>query len=410
MTASVSPSSTDLARALQARGVVLHHPESCILQDLDPGRIAPGVTIFPGTHLSGRHTLLGAGTVLGRGGGGTFHNVRTGRGVDLYGGFFSECVFLDGVTLRGHAEVREGTLLEEGCEGAHHVGYKMTLQLPWTVAGSLINCCDVLMAGGTSREDHSEIGSCLALYNYTPSGDKFASRFGDVPRGVFCHEPRVFLGGQTRIVSPVRVGFGTVIAAGSALRRDVPDGRLVSDPDPHLDQAWDPRRIGRITPRVDATLDFLGQVRALQAWYAAVRTAWAGICPWRQGLVEGAQAMLALHIAEREKRLARFMEKIPDSLAGWEEDGAATRIEEHRRWLATWPDLKTALHHRLQQPPALAWTPPTPPGDDFPAWARSLKASRREEGTAALQALVDELTTLPSALHTQSDRAPGPTH
>mgnify|MGYP000612120586 CR=1 FL=1 len=91
--------------------------------------------------------------------------------------------------------------------------------MPWVIAGSLVNFCDALVAGGTSRRNHSEIGSTMALYNFTPRGDKFASLFGDVPRGVFLQEPRIFVGGQTQIVSPVKVGYGAVLAAGAATTR-----------------------------------------------------------------------------------------------------------------------------------------------------------------------------------------------
>ena len=80
------------------------------------------------------------------------------------------------------AHVRAGTLLEEEFDGAHAVGLKQTLFLPFVTAGSLINFCDALMAGGTSRKNHSEIGSSYIHFNYTPHRDKATpSLVGDVP-------------------------------------------------------------------------------------------------------------------------------------------------------------------------------------------------------------------------------------
>ncbi len=70
------------------------------------------------------------------------------------------------------AHVREGCLLEEEASGAHCVGLKQTILLPFVTLGSLVNFCDCLMAGGTSREDHSEVGSSYIHFNYTPDGDK----------------------------------------------------------------------------------------------------------------------------------------------------------------------------------------------------------------------------------------------
>ena len=57
------------------------------------------------------------------------------------------------------AQVRPGTILEEGAEMAHTVGLKQTIFFPFVVGGSLINFCDALMSGGKSRKVHSEIGS-----------------------------------------------------------------------------------------------------------------------------------------------------------------------------------------------------------------------------------------------------------
>jgi UDP-N-acetylglucosamine/UDP-N-acetylgalactosamine diphosphorylase len=87
--------------------------------------------------------------------------------------------------------------LEEEASGAHAVGLKQTIFLPFVTAGSLINFCDALIAGGTSRKDHSEIGSSYIHFNYTPHQDKATpSLIGDVPHGVMLDQPAIFLGGQ----------------------------------------------------------------------------------------------------------------------------------------------------------------------------------------------------------------------
>ena len=57
------------------------------------------------------------------------------------------------------AQVREACILEEEASGAHCVGIKQTILLPFVTLGSLINFCDCLMAGGTSRQNHSEVGT-----------------------------------------------------------------------------------------------------------------------------------------------------------------------------------------------------------------------------------------------------------
>src|SRR2546430_17141891 len=96
--------------------------------------------------------------------------------------------------------------------------------------GSLINLCHLLMAGGMPREDHSEFGSAFIHFNFTPwgkSGDKATpSLIGDVTAGVFLRERRIFLGGQSGMVGPRAVGYGSMTGAGPGRRRDVGAGRL----------------------------------------------------------------------------------------------------------------------------------------------------------------------------------------
>ena len=339
--------------ALRARGVVVHCPEATVIgDDIDPSRFEAGVEIFPGTTLLGSESLYLAGTKIGKSGGGLFRNVRCGAGADLYGGFFDDCVMLDGVVVRGHAEVRGGTLLEEGCEAAHHCGYKMTIMLPFVVAGSLINFCDALFAGGTSRADHSEIGSCLALYNYTPWSDKFASQFGDVPSGVFLRSPRIFLGGQTQVVSPVHVDFGAVIPAGCAVRRSVPAGRLYGERMMPVDTTFDPERYGGLAPKFALTRAYVGNLRALQTWYGRVRLPRESD-PLRRELLLAAVEQIDAGVRERIKRLGKIIAKLPtsrakhaDALAVAEQRAVPLhekRIAEHDTLTNGWAALRTRL-------------------------------------------------------------------
>ena len=299
--------------ALQARGVILHAPASTTIRGVPAENFEEGVEIYGGVTICGPRSRFGARTELGRAGGGFFENVACGRDVKIYGGIAENCALLDGVTFRGHAEIRGGTLLEEGCEGAHHVGYKMTVMLPWVVAGSMVNFCDALVAGGTSRKNHSEIGSSLALYNFTPWGDKHASLFGDVPRGVFLREAPVFIGGQTQIVSPVSVGFGCVIPAGYALRRDLPDGRIYGEAPTSIDQPFDAEALGALRPKLLTGLKFLGNLVALKAWYRDVRKQTQQDDAHLQAVYDMAIEQLDAGIQERTKRLRALLARVPAS-------------------------------------------------------------------------------------------------
>lgn len=297
------------------RGVDIRGPLSVDVGDeVDIGRISgEGVTIFPGCRIYGARTVISAGCTLGAEGPVTLDDCRLGPGVALKGGYFKRSVFLEKANMGLGAQVREGCLLEEEANGAHCVGLKQTILFPFVTLGSLINFCDCFMAGGTSRKDHSEVGSSYVHFNYTPDGDKTtASLFGDVPRGVMLDRPPIFLGGQGGAVGPVRVGYGTVIAAGSVLRTDVGDDRLVFASPPESHERDHQPRAYRNLPRVVANnLAYLANLVALEHWYREVRAPFFGLQPLGDLVYEGALEMLELAKTERTKRLSAMAAKAP---------------------------------------------------------------------------------------------------
>ena len=182
----VEPRSTEKIRLLLEKTVDIPNPLT-----IDIGEEVPidqisgkGVKIHPGCRIYGEKTVLSAGCQLGAEAPVTVENCFLGPKVELKGGFFSHSVFLEKASMGMCAHVREGTILEEEASGAHCVGLKQTILFPFVTLGSLINFCDCLMAGGTSRKNHSEVGSSYIHFNYTPNQDKAtASLIGDVPRG-----------------------------------------------------------------------------------------------------------------------------------------------------------------------------------------------------------------------------------
>ena len=175
---------------LERQGVSIPAPESIEIGDevkLEEVR-GPGTVLHSGTKLYGADLSVAPGARLGYEEPVTVESCAVGRDVRLAGGYFAGSVFLDRVVMGKGSQVRSGTLMEEEASGAHCVGLKQTILLPYVTLGSLINFCDILMAGGTSRRDHSEVGSSFIHFNFTPfgrNGDKATpSLIGDVPRGV----------------------------------------------------------------------------------------------------------------------------------------------------------------------------------------------------------------------------------
>ncbi|MGV1004487.1 MAG: UDP-N-acetylglucosamine pyrophosphorylase [Candidatus Nanopelagicales bacterium] len=301
---------------LQDKGVRTPHPGGVYLgATVNPEFISgDGVVLHPGTRIEGAQTVISAGSVIGGEGPATVVDCQLGRGVELKAGYFADSVFLDHASLGSGAHVRAGTILEEQASGAHCVGLKQTILFPFVTLGSLINFCDALMAGGTSRTDHSEVGSSYIHFNFTPDGTKTtASLFGDVPRGVMLDQPRIFLGGQGGAVGPLRTGFGTVVGAGSVIRGDIlADSTLWVEPGAKgVDRPVSPRAFRGLTRIVERNLSYLAQLVALQVWYENIRRPFFDAVELGPEVYQGALRALACARTERATRLAKMVATVP---------------------------------------------------------------------------------------------------
>jgi bifunctional UDP-N-acetylglucosamine pyrophosphorylase/glucosamine-1-phosphate N-acetyltransferase len=299
------------------KGVGLPSPWSVDVGDeVDVDRIAgEGVVIYPGCRIYGAKTVVSAGVRLGADGPVTMEDCALGPEVELRAGCFRRSVFLEKSSMGPGAQVREGCLVEEAAGGAHGVGLKQTILFPFVTLGSLVNFCDCLMAGGTSRKEHSEVGSSYVHFNFTPDGDKAtASLFGDVPRGVMLDQPPIFLGGQGGAVGPVRVGYGTVVAAGSVLRDDEVEGGLLLAvaPPRGLRREYRPYAYRNLARVVRNNVLYMANLVALEAWYRLVRQPFFMRQLMGQLVHEAALEVLAQAKSERATRLREMAAKVPD--------------------------------------------------------------------------------------------------
>ena len=210
---------------LRDAGVDVWGPERVYVSaDVKLETIQAGVAIHNAT-LAGEDLRIGRGTRIGASGHALVSNCQIGRDVELGAGSYEGATILDGARVRGYAELRPGTLLEEQTDTAHNVAFKNTVLTANVVTGSVINYCDVFMSGGTSRTNHSEVGSGVVHFNFDPRGDKWSSLIGGVT-GVLLRSAPIFVGGQCGLVAPVQVDFGAVLAAGSVIRGDVGPERV----------------------------------------------------------------------------------------------------------------------------------------------------------------------------------------
>lgn len=392
--------------SLLERGVTIPSPHSVeIDDDVDIQRIASnGVTLHRGTRISGADTWIGSGVTLGEETPATIVSCQMGPGSSLKGGYAKGALFLKGASAGSGAHIRDGSILEEEASCAHTVGLKQTILLPFVTLGSLINFCDVLMTGGTSRKDHSEVGSSYIHFNYTPNQDKAtASLLGDVPRGVMLDQAPIFLGGQGGLVGPCHLAFGTVVAAGTIMRKDEEEeGKL------HFGGAM---RAGRVNTsggvyqnvkRIAAhNVRYMGNLLALWAWTKHAR----GACiheDYPQALYQAHLKAISVAIDERRKRFKAFVAKLPQSLALAIERGnlaeEASLAQQKRELVegiesfdANLDGMLEALENKIL-PEALT------PSGEYIAWVKELKPEAKAAGTAWLEEIVQKIERMAADL------------
>jgi hypothetical protein len=391
------------------RGVLIPCPYSVEVDDaVIPERIAPGVIIRTGCRIAGAQTSIGPGSELGREAPVVIEDCQLGHNVELKGGYFSGATFLDGANMGSAAHVRPATLLEEGAGGAHAVGFKQTIFLSYVTAGSLINFCDALMAGGTSRKNHSEIGSSYIHFNFTPRQDKATpSLIGDVPRGVFLDQPPIFLGGQGGLVGPARIAYGTVIPAGTICRQDIlEEGKIFAAPEvPKAPRVFAARIYQGIDRIVANNLIYIGNLWALKAWYRLARERTMSGDVYGRFCHAGALARIEDCLKERINRMSELADKIVYSVKNASAETGEdlpTAIKARQQALEDcWPDMKARL---IAGP---ADTTGSENRDAFlQAWehadaasghseaVRGLHPSARQSGTAWLQEIVESASAL----------------
>lgn len=304
---------------LLEKGVEISNPSSVeIGEEVNIDLISSeDVVIYSGCKIYGKKTLIMSGVRLGERSPVTIKNCQLGRNVNLKGGYFEESTFLESANMGDGAEVRAGCLLEEQSNGSHTVGLKQTILFPFVTLGSIINFCDIFMAGGTSRKNHSEVGSSYIHFNYTPNQDKTtASLIGDVSHGVMLNKAPIFLGGQGGLVGPSRIGYGTVIAAGVIFRGDNPQGHrlLMGKQSQREDLDFYPGIYWSVKRRILNSIDYIANIIALKQWYIHIRSKFFKRSKIEKLLYEGAIEKLDLILRERIKRFRQLTDKMEKSL------------------------------------------------------------------------------------------------
>ena len=190
---------------LMAAGVTIRNPDT-VLIDTDVS-VGPDTTIYPGVTLEAG-ARVGGGCTL-------YPNVRIARSalgdgvVVLDGSVVEDAIVEANASLGPYARLRPGAHVCEGAKVGNFVEMKKTTLGAGSKASHLTYLGDAEIGAGAN------IGAGTITCNYD-GANKHRTEIGD----------GAFIGSNTALVAPVRVGHGAYVGAGSTITKDVPDESL----------------------------------------------------------------------------------------------------------------------------------------------------------------------------------------
>jgi bifunctional UDP-N-acetylglucosamine pyrophosphorylase/glucosamine-1-phosphate N-acetyltransferase len=187
-------------------GVTIADPATTYLEpDLE---IAADVTILPNTTI-GRGTAIGAHSEIGPNA--RLQAARVGEHAVIADSVVVDSEIGDFALVGPWAHVRGGSVVGTGCRVGNFVELKNARLAPGVKAGHLTYLGDAEVGSRVN------IGAGTITCNYDGAG-KHRTEIGD----------DAFIGSNSSLVAPVRIGANALTGAGSVVLRDVPDGARVA--------------------------------------------------------------------------------------------------------------------------------------------------------------------------------------
>ncbi|MBS1250095.1 MAG: Bifunctional protein GlmU [Chloroflexi bacterium] len=203
----------EAARLLRARinqkwmlsGVTIADP---LTTYIEPSvKIAPETTILPGTHLQG-DTQIGAQCVLGPNT--IVRDSQVGDSCQIEASVVENAILEDHVDIGPFGHLRKGAHLAEGVHMGNFGEVKASYLGPGTKMGHFS------YIGDTTTGKNVNIGAGTITCNYD-GRQKHKTQIGD----------EVFLGSDTMLVAPVKLGDKARTGAGAVVTKDVPEKNVV---------------------------------------------------------------------------------------------------------------------------------------------------------------------------------------
>jgi N-acetylglucosamine-1-phosphate uridyltransferase (contains nucleotidyltransferase and I-patch acetyltransferase domains) len=168
--------------------------------------IQPGATILPGTFLKG-NTSVGAGSTIGPNS--MLENATIGENSEIKNSYLYDCKVGDEVKIGPFVHIRPDSDIHSKVKIGDFVEVKNS------TIGEGTSVAHLTYIGDSDVGRHCNFGCGVVTVNYDGE-QKMRTTIGDF----------VFVGCNANLISPVSIGEGAYIAAGSTVTKDVPPGAL----------------------------------------------------------------------------------------------------------------------------------------------------------------------------------------
>ena len=224
----------------------------------------------------------------------------------------------------------------------------MTILFPWVTLGSNINFCDLILAGGTGPEPSffSEAGSGSIHFNYSVRGDKATSSiFGDVKNGVFLDQKRIFIGGNSSLIGPIKAEYGAMNAAGVRINGNFGSGMNFGHSLPKGRIDYDPSIFLGVMNILRKQIYVIAELTALLNWYQQIRISCFAQNQNQKFVYDSAMRIIELNFQERILHLQRFVEaiEVSQNFILKNEKVSNKEVEEQKLILKCWPEIQKTI-------------------------------------------------------------------
>jgi len=193
------------AAALMAGGVTMHLPDSIMIDD--DCMVGPDTEVWPGVVMR--------------------HGTRVGKDCDIgLGAVLSGVTISDGVTVKPYCVLTDATIAD-GCQVGpfSHLRPNSVLSAGCHV-GNFVELKKTSMGNGSKANHLSYLGDCTIGQRVNVGAGTITCNYDGISKLPTEIADGAFIGSDTQLVAPVRVGKYAYVAAGTTVTRDVPDGAL----------------------------------------------------------------------------------------------------------------------------------------------------------------------------------------